>query len=125
MMELPFELIKFLEFIDQHPYAVLGFAAFHPLLLIILFLPLWILKKIGIYVPKENNGLVNSLSLGIITSFGWIIGFLSQFLLLNLDVSGIKMLLIYLSMYLCIIPYVLINIKRLSKLFSLGIYKRP
>jgi hypothetical protein len=116
-MEFPFNSIAIIESINREPGLLVGFAAFHPIvLLLVLLFPLWILKKIGIYTPKETYG-VFGVSVTIIFGIGWILGFVSQILLLFTGVSGLRMLLIYLSMYLCITAFVIANAKSLQKKF--------
>lgn len=117
MMELPFNSIEIIQNIDREPGLLVAFAAFHPIaLLLILLLPLWILKKTALYTPKETYGIFG-VSVSIIILIGWILGFASQILLLFTGVSGLRMLLIYLSMYLCITAFVIFNAKSLQKKF--------
>lgn len=117
MMELPFNSIEIIQNIDREPSLLVAFAAFHPIaLLLVLLLPLWILKKTGLYTPRETYGIFG-VSVSIIILIGWILGFASQILLLFTGVSGLRMLLIYLSMYLCITTFVIFNAKSLQKKF--------
>lgn len=117
MMELPFNSIEIIQNIDREPGLLVAFAAFHPIaFLLVLLLPLWILKKTGIYTPRETYGIFG-VSVSIIIIIGWILGFASQILLLFTGVSGLRMLLIYLSMYLCITAFVIFNAKSLQKKF--------
>ena len=46
---------------------------------------------------------------------GWLLGFMSQTLLMFISVPGIKMLLIYIAMYLCIAGFFVTNAHALSK----------
>lgn len=115
-MELPFEIIKILQAIGLHPEILVLFSALHPFVILLFFIPLWILNQIGFYRPKDNLSLFK-ISVTIIVIAGWIMGFSSQILLLLLGISGLKMLLIYLSMYLCIIIYVIFNGRPLLKYF--------
>jgi len=117
MMELPFNSIEIIQNIDREPGLLVAFAAFHPIaLLLILLLPLWILKKVRLYTPKENYGIFGA-SVTIIIIIGWLVGFASQILLLFTGVTGLKMLFIYFSMYLCITAFVIFNSKSLHKKF--------
>lgn len=115
-MELPSEIISILQNINREPGVLVAFAAFHPLALFFLSIPLWILKKIGIYKPKENLGLFG-FSVATIFSVGWLLGFVSQILLVFMGIPGLKMLMIYLSMYLCITAFVAFNAMSLKKKF--------
>ncbi len=124
MMELPFNSIEIIQNIDREPGLLVAFAAFHPIaLLLVLLLPFWILKKTGLYTPKENYGIFG-VSVTIIILIGWILGFASQILLLFTGVTGLRMLLIYLSMYLCITVFVIFNAKSLQKKFLKDTAKR-
>lgn len=124
MMELPFNNIEIIQNIDREPGLLVAFAAFHPIaLLLVLLLPFWILKKTGLYTPKENYGIFG-VSVTIIILIGWILGFASQILLLFTGVTGLRMLLIYLSMYLCITAFVIFNAKSLQKKFLKDTAKR-
>lgn len=117
MMELPFNSIEIIQSIDREPGILVAFAAFHPIaLLLILLLPLWILKKTGVYIPKETYGIFG-VSVTMIIIIGWLMGFASQILLLFTGVSGLRMLMIYFSMYLCITAFVIFNAKSLQKKF--------
>lgn len=117
MMELPFNSIEIIQNIDREPGLLVAFAAFHPIaLLLVLLLPLWILKKTGLYTPRETYGIFG-VSVTIIIIIGWIMGFASQILLLFTGVTGLRMLFIYLSMYLCITAFVIFNAKSLQKKF--------
>nr|WP_294923439.1 hypothetical protein [uncultured Flavobacterium sp.] len=124
MMELPFNSIEIIQNIDREPGLLVAFAAFHPIaLLLVLLLSFWILKKTGLYTPKENYGIFG-VSVTIIILIGWILGFASQILLLFTGVTGLRMLLIYLSMYLCITAFVIFNAKSLQKKFLRDTAKR-
>jgi hypothetical protein len=116
-------LFRILEAIDKQPGILVAWAAFHPFALLLLLIPLWILKKLGLHKPKEELGLVG-FSITMIIAIGWIMGFASQILLLFMVVSGLKMLFIYTTMYLCIIFYVLFNGISLQKKF-LKATKKP
>jgi hypothetical protein len=115
-MELPFDIINILESIEHEPGILVAYAAFHPFAILLLFVPLWIFKKIGFYKPKDNLGLFG-FSITMIIIIGWLMGFVSQIVLLFMGVSGLKLLFIYLSMYLCIIFYVIFNGISLQKKF--------
>lgn len=117
-MELPFNLIEILQHIESEPGILVAFAAFHPFaLLVVMIIPLWILRKIGLYKPIQTLGLFG-FSVVVIFAGGWILGFVSQILLMFMGVSGLKMLLIYLSMYLCITAFVIVNARGLQKKFD-------
>ncbi len=116
-MELSFNFIDILRNIVAEPGILVAFAAFHPFALMLLIIPLWILKKIGIYKPIQNLGIFG-FSVVVIMMVGWLMGFVSQILLMFMGVSGLKMLMIYLSMYLCITAFVIVNAAGLKKKFD-------
>ncbi|MDP9955962.1 hypothetical protein J2X97_001599 [Epilithonimonas hungarica] len=116
-MELPFNMIDILRNIEAEPGVLVAFAAFHPFALVILIIPLWILKKIGVYKPIESLGIFG-FSMTVIFMVGWLMGFVSQILLMFMGVSGLKMLMVYFSMYLCITAFVIVNAAGLRKKFD-------
>jgi len=116
-MELPFNIIEILRHIEAEPGILVAFAAFHPFVLLLLTIPLWILKKIGIYKPAQTLGLFG-FCMVVIIMVGWLMGFVSQILLMFMGIAGLKMLLIYLSMYLCITACVVVNARGLMKKFQ-------
>ncbi|MPT32186.1 hypothetical protein [Epilithonimonas hungarica] len=116
-MELPFNMIDILRNIEAEPGVLVAFAAFHPFALVILIIPLWILKKIGVYKPIESLGIFG-FSVTVIFMVGWLMGFVSQILLMFMGVSGLKMLMVYFSMYLCITAFVIVNAAGLRKKFD-------
>lgn len=116
-MELPFNIIDILRNIETQPGILVAFAAFHPFGLIIFLIPLWILRKVGLYKPAENLGTFG-FSVVCIMTIGWIFGFASQILLMFMGVSGLKMLMVYISMYFCIIAFVIVNAAGLRKKFD-------
>ena len=87
-MELPSEIIDILQKINREPGILVAYASFHPFAFLLLLIPLWIFKKIGIYKPKENLGLFG-FSVMIIFLVGWLFGFVSQILLMFMGVSGL------------------------------------
>ena len=116
-MELPFNIIDILRIIEAEPGVLVAFAAFHPFALMILMIPLWIFKKVGIYTPSQELGMFG-FSVVCIMTVGWLLGFVSQILLMFMGVSGLKMLMIYFAMYLCITAFVIANISGLRKKFD-------
>ena len=116
-MELPFNFIDILRSIEAEPGVLVAFAAFHPFALLLLTIPLWILKKVGIYKPIQNLGIFG-FSLVVICTVGWLLGFVSQILLMFMGVSGLKMLMIYFSMYLCVTAFVIVNATGLKKIYE-------
>ena len=116
-MELPFNLIDILRSIETEPGVLVAFAAFHPFALLLLTIPLWIFKKVGVYKPAQELGIFG-FSVVVIMMVGWLMGFVSQILLMFMGVSGLKMLMIYFSMYLCITAFVIVNATGLKKIYE-------
>lgn len=123
-MELPFNIIETLHFLEDNPATLVFFAAFHPFaLLLISLIPMWIFRKIGLFKPKEH--LSNfGFSLIFIICVGWLIGFVSQMILLFMAIPTIKMLFIYFSMYLCIAAFTIVNLKPLRKIMEEDLMKK-
>lgn len=122
-MELPFNFIDILRHIEAEPGILVAFASFHPFALLLLVIPLWIFKKLGIYKPVQELGLFG-FCVVVVMMVGWLMGFVSQILLMFMGVSGLKMLLIYFSMYLCIIAFVAVNASGLKKKFDVDQLKK-
>ena len=122
-MELPFSFIDILRSIESEPGVLVAFAAFHPFALLLLTIPLWLFKKLGIYKPAETLGIFG-FSVVVIMMVGWLLGFVSQILLMFMGVQGMKMLLIYISMYFCITGFVIVNARGLQKQFDRDMLKK-
>lgn len=116
-MELPFNIINILRSIESEPGILVAFAAFHPFVLLLLTIPLWIFKKIGVYKPVQELGIFG-FSVVVIMMVGWLMGFVSQILLMFMGVAGLKMLMIYFAMYLCITAFVIVNANGLKKIYE-------
>ncbi|MEO5910171.1 MAG: hypothetical protein ABIP95_04740 [Pelobium sp.] len=117
-MEFPSKIIDVLKYIEHEPGITVAFAAFHPFaLLIILLIPLWILKKTGIYKSKPDLGSFG-FSVTVIFFVGWLLGFASTILLFFIGITGLKLFFIYIAMYLCITAFVIFNIAPLKKAFQ-------
>lgn len=107
-MELSSKFFELAHYINREPGVLVAFASFHPIVLFVLGIPLFVLKKIGLNLGKINFGKFG-VCVATIIGIGWILGFASQILLMFMGVSGIKMLLIYLSMYLVLTVFVFSN----------------
>lgn len=116
-MELPFNIIDILHSIEAEPGFLVAFAAFHPFALLILLIPLWIFRKIGVYKPAEELEIFG-FAVVCIMMVGWLLGFVSQILLMFMGVSGIRMLMIYFAMYLCVTAFVIVNANGLKKIYE-------
>lgn len=116
-MGLHFDIIDILRNIESEPGILVAFAAFHPFVLMLLLIPLWIFKKIGLYTPAQELGIFG-FSVTVIMMVGWLMGFVSQILLMFMGVSGLKMLMVYFAMYLCITAFVIVNATGLKKIYE-------
>lgn len=116
-MELPFNIIDILRAVESEPGYLVAFAAFHPFALMLLLIPLWIFKKAGVYSPAQELGIFG-FSVVVIMMVGWLFGFASQILLMFMGVAGLKMLMIYFAMYLCITAFVIVNANGLKKMYE-------
>lgn len=116
-MELPFNIIDILRTIEAEPGFLVAFAAFHPFAIMVLAIPLWIFRKMGVYKPAEELGMFG-FSVVVIFMLGWLLGFVSQILMMFMGIPGLKMLMIYLSMYLCITAFVIVNVYGMKKWYE-------
>lgn len=116
-MELPFNIIDILRTIEAEPGFLVAFAAFHPFAIMVLAIPLWIFRKMGVYKPAEELGMFG-FSVVVIFMVGWLLGFVSQILMMFMAIPGLKMLMIYLSMYLCITAFVIVNAYGMKKWYE-------
>ncbi|MBV6881627.1 hypothetical protein NG800_016885 [Epilithonimonas ginsengisoli] len=116
-MELPFNIIDILRTIEAEPGFLVAFAAFHPFAIMVLAIPLWIFRKMGVYKPAEELGMFG-FSVVVIFMLGWLLGFVSQILMMFMGIPGLKMLMIYLSMYLCITAFVIVNAYGMKKWYE-------
>lgn len=116
-MELPFNIIDILRTIEAEPGFLVAFAAFHPFVIMILAIPLWIFRKMGVYKPAEELGMFG-FSVVVIFMVGWLLGFVSQILMMFIGIPGLKMLMIYFAMYLCITAFVIVNAYGMKKWYE-------
>lgn len=116
-MALPSSLVAFLEHLDQEPGLLVAWAAFHPIALaFVLGIPLWLLSKIGLRLPSRDFGMFGT-GVAFVFGAGWLLGFFTQILMTFMGIPGLKMLAIYLSMYLCLAGFFVFNAAALTKKF--------
>lgn len=116
-MELPFNIIDILRTIEAEPGFLVAFAAFHPFAIMVLAIPLWIFRKMGVYKPAEELGMFG-FSVVVIFMVGWLLGFVSQILMMFMGIPGLKMMMIYFAMYLCITAFVIVNAYGMKKWYE-------
>ena len=110
-MEFSFKLYDFIKEIEANRRYIVMWSAFGvPLLILALTLPLYILRKIGLYpyLKPFYSILYGSL---LIT---WIIGFVAMMVLFFTEVSGIRMFMIYALIFITYIFFTIFNYKNLN-----------
>ena len=105
-MELPSNIAHLLQGVEANPVwmvMIAGFGGFAVLLLLALFAGLlWLLG-----LSKAAGGLLTVLFATVL--FSWFIGFITQMGLFFLGTPGIKLLLIWLVMFLLILTFCALN----------------
>jgi hypothetical protein len=110
-MELSFELIDYLNKINENPEHVVLWAAFGvPALLAALAIPFGMLRKIGVQQAPSVYAFVAAVFL-----CNWLMGFVSQMAFMILGVPGIKMLLLWLIMFFIYSIFVSLNYAYIKK----------
>ena len=112
-MEFNSKLIYLISEIDKNPIFMVMWAAFGIFLsFFILLIPIIFLRKIGI----QNKRIEDSLAVvtGIIM-ISWILGFISQMILLFTGVRGLKMLIIWIIMFFTVSAFTIANKKMILK----------
>lgn len=126
-MELPFSAYDFLATLERYPHIMVFFAGFYVvgllLVMLILSLILWPLRKL---TGWKQSTIFYSWQFVVVAVLviTWIAGAFSQLVLLFMEVSGIKLLMIYLVMYLTVIAFVLTNKNALRKLYNAKVIAR-
>ena len=111
-MEFSFRYFEFLKSLEEHPEIMVFGAAFGTP--VVMFILVFITK---LYKNSRFKEVINMFifgSLGII----WIVGFIVMILLTFTEVSGIKLLLIWLCLCLTSFVFVATNMKPLIKLYN-------
>ena len=105
-MEFSFKLYEFLQAVETNRHYMVMWAAFGvPLFMLVLTLPFYILRKLGLYNFMKPFYSVIYLSLGI----SWILGFITLMVLYFAYVSGIRMFLIWILMFLTYFVFCIFN----------------
>ena len=111
-MEFSFKLYEFLSDIENKPEIMVIWAAFGvPALMFALALPLYITRKMGLEKTLKPVVNVTYLSLGI----SWLLGFVTMIILLFANVTGIRMFMIWVLMFLTYLFFCIFNRRQLMK----------
>ena len=111
-MEFSFKAYQFLADIEANRHYMVLWAAFGvPLFMLALTLPFYILRKLGLYEFMKPFYSVIYLSLGI----SWILGFITLMVLYFSEVSGIRMFLIWILMFLTYFVFSVFNRNMLNR----------
>lgn len=115
-MEFNSDFSAFLIALENEPGMVVIWAALIvPFSLFLIAIPAWILKKVRLDAPFEQVN--NILTITILAS--WITGFISQIMLLFIGVSGIRMLFIWVAMFVTYLFFSIFNYRKLIAYFDL------
>lgn len=109
-------MYDFLKTIEQNREYIVMFAGFQIFgFLILLIISSIFFKIFGIVTTKITDF---SFVLTVTIMIGWLLGFVSQMLLLFMGLPGLKMLLIYVVMYLLVATFTISNKNALRKQFD-------
>lgn len=116
MMELNSSLLDLIQYVETKPATVLIWATLGMCILaFILLIPLIIIKKTGVGKHFTN---IFTLIIGV-TLLSLIIGFISQLFLFFADISGLKMLIIWIVMFLINLIFAFTHQKSIIKWISI------
>lgn len=114
-MEFSFKLYDFIKEIEANRQYIVMWSAFGmPLFILALTLPLYIFRKIGLYpyLKPFYSVLYGSL---LIT---WILGFITMMILFFTEVSGIRMFIVYVLIFISYLFFTIFNYKNLNKVID-------
>ena len=113
MMELTFNFIDLARLVEEKPAHVVTWAAFGlPLVILVISLFLSLLTKLKIRKAFKEDTLILVSSLIAIL---WLLGFITQMIFLFTEVSGLRMLIIWIVMVICYSAFVLFNSNMIIK----------
>ncbi|MNK01402.1 hypothetical protein D3C87_192000 [compost metagenome] len=111
-MEFSFKLYDFIQQIETNRHYMVMWAAFGvPAFMFALCLPLFIIRKVGLDKYIKGSYTVIFSSLGIT----WILGFITMMILFSTEVSGIRMFMVWVVMFVTYLTFCAFNNKMLSK----------
>ena len=111
-MEFSFKYSEIFRYMDSEPMMMVMCTAFGvPLLMLLVCLPLYILKKLGL---KEALNPYYSI-LFIPLSLSWLLGFIIMIILLMTEVSGTRMIIIWILMVVTYFFFAIFNRRPLNR----------
>lgn len=114
MMELNSEIARLLRYIEQAPMIMVFFSAFGVILyLVLLSLIIWPIQKM---FKTEKSSLTNAYFYA--TGITWILGFIIEMLLFFMGVSGLQLVLIWLTLHFICVFFCIFNYNSLHQLFN-------
>ncbi len=112
-MVLNFNIIDLAKLVEEEPVFMVMWSAFGvPLFVLFVAMFLIFLRKLGLRKAFGPNAQVLLASLITIT---WLMGFITQMIMLFTQVSGLRMLIIWIVMLLCYAGFLLFNKKVVIK----------
>lgn len=110
MMEFSSDFSAFLINLEDEPALVVIWAALlFPFSLLFILILSSVLKKLQLDKPFEQIGYISTVTI-LMT---WLTGFISQMMLLFIGISGIRMLLIWLVMFITCLFFSIFNYQKL------------
>ena len=108
-----YSFIDLARIVNDNPLSMVLWSAFGvPLIVFIVSMLLIILRKLKIRNAFKTDTLLLIFSLVIIT---WVMGFITQIIMLFTQVSGLRMLIIWIVMLICYMGFLLFNKKMIIK----------
>lgn len=99
--------------IDQNPFIMVIWSAFGlPLAMFVIGMLLVILRKLKMRNAFKEDTLLLLISL---ITISWIIGFITQIIMLFTQVSGLRMMMIWIIMVICYFGFLMFNRKMVLK----------
>lgn len=108
-----YSFIDLAHLVEQNPLAMVLWAAFGlPFALFALSMLLTLLRKVKLRKAFKTDTLLLLISLILII---WIMGFTTQIIMLFAQVSGLRMMLIWIIMVICYFGFIIFNRKMVLK----------
>ena len=112
MTEFSFKFIDLVLLFEKTPMLMVMWAAFGFIFsILILLIPSMILRKMGLTLKLDKVMGV----MGVIIALTWVVGFITQMILLFSDVPGFKMFIIWILMLFTFIIFAITNYQMIVK----------